>query len=105
MTMFGVDLLGWAVKLSVWNDITKSVGTASSAYAGIGGFPALILTYLFLLVVMGIGAKALGANIKTVRLGFTLCSSRRVRLPAHRQLGLHRGHAGQAGRPSASAGR
>ncbi len=33
----GPDLLGWAVTTSVWTDPAKALGTASKAYAGIGG--------------------------------------------------------------------
>lgn len=68
----GGDLLGWAAKSNVWIDIQKSISTASSDYAGLGGVPALLLTYVFLLVVMGFSASALGADVKKFAIGFTL---------------------------------
>ena len=71
-TLFGGDLLGWAAKSRVWTDISASIGTASSAYEGVNSVVALLLTYLFLLAVMSLGAKALGADIKRFVGGFTL---------------------------------
>ena len=70
--LFGGDLLGWAAKSQVWMDLSSSITTASKNYAGLGGIPALILTYVFLLVLMGIGARALGASVKKFAIGFTL---------------------------------
>ncbi|MCE5311726.1 MAG: YeiH family protein [Nitrospiraceae bacterium] len=39
---------------------------------GISGLTSLIVTYLFMLVLMGIGAKLLGANVGKFALGFTV---------------------------------
>lgn len=39
---------------------------------GLSGFASLVLTYLFLLVVMGIGASLLGANAGRFAIGFTI---------------------------------
>jgi len=39
---------------------------------GLSGFASLVLTYLFLLVVMGIGASLLGANVGRFAIGFTI---------------------------------
>ena len=47
-----VDLLGWAVTTSVWNDIGKALGTVSKSYASLGGIGALFATYVALLVVL-----------------------------------------------------
>lgn len=55
----GFDLLGWAVTTSVWTDAGKGLGTVSKGYADIGGIPALLLTYLALLVVLSVAAKGL----------------------------------------------
>jgi uncharacterized membrane protein YadS len=67
----GVDILGWVVTTSVWNDLGKSLAPASKAYAGMGGVASLIVTYLVLLVAMTIGAVALKADAKRFALGFT----------------------------------
>ena len=71
-TLAGGDLLGWAAKSQVWIDLSKSISTASKPFAALAGLPALLLTFLFLLVVLGLGARALGANVKKFAGGFTL---------------------------------
>ncbi len=68
----GVDLLGWGVKTNVWTDITKAISPVSGAYKGMPGLVSLLLTYVFMMVVMGIGAIALKANLGRFMLGFTL---------------------------------
>ena len=67
----GVDILGWVVTTSVWTDISKTLGTVSKSYAGLGGPGALIATYLALLVAMTAGAAALKADVARFALGFT----------------------------------
>ena len=69
--LVGMDLLGWAVTTSVWTDLSKALAPVSKAYAGLGGFGALIATYIALLVVMSVGASALKADVKRFALGFT----------------------------------
>ena len=68
----GVDILGWGVKTSVWTDITKAISPISGAYKGMPGLVSLLLTYVFMMVVMGVGAIALKANLGKFMLGFTL---------------------------------
>lgn len=68
----GLDLLGWGVKTNVWTDITKAISPVSGAYKGMPGLISLLLTYVFMMVVMGIGAIALKANFGRFMLGFTL---------------------------------
>ena len=67
----GVDILGWGVKTKVWVDIGKAIEPISKGWASVGGIGALVLTYLFLLVVMTIGASALKTNAARFALGFT----------------------------------
>lgn len=67
----GADLLGFGIKTQVWTDLSKALGPVSKAYAGVGGLGALILTYVFLLVVMTVGAATLKADIKKFIVGFT----------------------------------
>ena len=67
----GADVLGWAITTSVWTDLGKALAPVSKAYAGLGGIGSLIGTYLFLLVVMSVGAVALGARLGRFTLGFT----------------------------------
>jgi uncharacterized membrane protein YadS len=68
----GLDLLGWGVKTNVWTDITKAISPVSGAYKGMPGLISLLLTYIFMMVVMGVGAIALKANLGRFMLGFTL---------------------------------
>ena len=67
----GADLLGWGITTAVWTDLGKALAPVSKAYAGLGGIGALVATYLFLLVVMTIGAAALKADIGKFVTGFT----------------------------------
>lgn len=67
----GMDLLGWAVTTKVWTDVTATLAPASKGYAALGGVGSLIVTYIALLVVMTLGAAALGADLKKFALGFT----------------------------------
>jgi len=66
-----VDLLGWVVTTSVWNDIGKALGTVSKSYASLGGFGALFATYLALLVVLSAAAVALQSDLKKFAFAFT----------------------------------
>jgi uncharacterized membrane protein YadS len=61
--LVGIDLLGWAVRARVWTNISQSLSTVSSAYTPIGGFAALILTYIFLTGVLAVGASLLNARV------------------------------------------
>src|SRR5262245_51029847 len=67
----GSDLLGWVVTTGVWTDATKALAPASKAYASLGGFGALIATYVALTVVLTVAAAALGADITRFALAFT----------------------------------
>ncbi len=67
----GADLLGWGITTTVWTDLGKALAPVSKAYAGLGGIGSLVATYLFLLVVMTIGAAALKADIARFVTGFT----------------------------------
>ncbi|HED00524.1 MAG TPA: putative sulfate exporter family transporter [Proteobacteria bacterium] len=70
--LVGPDVLGWAAKTNVWVDLSKAVSPVSKTYAELSGIASLVLTYLFLLVVMSVGAKGLGADVKKFAWGFTL---------------------------------
>ncbi len=68
----GVDILGWGIKTNVWTDLTKALGTVSPNVKGVPGITALLLTYLFMLVLTEIGAVAMKVNVGRFMLGFTL---------------------------------
>lgn len=71
-TFGGADVLGWGIKTNVWTDLSKALAPISANYKALSGIAALICTYLFMLVLMTIGAKLLGANIGKFITGFTL---------------------------------
>src|SRR6186997_1876510 len=66
-----VDLLGWVVTTAVWVDFSKALGTVSKSYASLGGFGALVATYVALLAVQSAAAVALKIDIKKFALSFT----------------------------------
>ena len=66
------DLLGFGITTGVWTNLSKALSPISKAYAGLGGIGSLIVTYLFLTIVMAIGAAMLRANVKRFTIGFTL---------------------------------
>ena len=67
----GVDLLGWVVATSVWNDPAKALAPFAKSYSALGGAGALLATYVALTVVLSAGAWALGANARRFSLTFT----------------------------------
>src|SRR6476659_6794044 len=66
-----VDLLGWVVTTAVWVDFSKALGTVSKSYVSLGGFGALVATYVALLAVLSAAAVALKIDIKKFALSFT----------------------------------
>jgi uncharacterized membrane protein YadS len=68
----GGDLLGWAAAPKTWIELGKAVQPASSAYAPLGGVPALLLTFGFTLLLMLLAAAALGADLKRFAASFTV---------------------------------
>ena len=71
-TLAGADLLGWVVKPAIWLDLGKAINPASKGYAAMGGFVSLFVTYVAFLVVLSIGAKALGWKLGKFIYGFTV---------------------------------
>jgi uncharacterized membrane protein YadS len=67
---FGADVLGWAVATSVWVNPVKALGPVSKAFAGLPGLVSLALTFAFLLGVMSVGARLLGANVRRFAAAF-----------------------------------
>jgi uncharacterized membrane protein YadS len=66
-----VDLIGWVVNTSVWSNFGQALGPASKSYAALGGFGALIATYLALTLALSAGAAALKTDVKRFALAFT----------------------------------
>ena len=72
LVMAGADVLGWGIKTNEWINLSQATGVVSSAYAGLPGFVSLLLTYVFMLVIMSVGAKALGLDLGKFVIGFTI---------------------------------
>ena len=70
--LVGIDLLGWAAKLNVWTDLSKAVVPISKSFSGLSPLVSVFFTYLFLVVIMTIGAKFLGYNVGKFVSSFTL---------------------------------
>ncbi len=70
--LFGADILGWAVTTSVWTSPAKALAPASKHYARLPGLLSLVGTYIFMLLVLAAGAKALRADMKRFAAGFTV---------------------------------
>ena len=68
----GIDILGWAVKTDVWLGLPDAVKPISERYAHWHGLVSLFATYLFLLVIMTIGAKVLGVKAWKFIAGFSV---------------------------------
>jgi len=70
--LFGGDLLGWAVTTGIWTNPALALNPVAKGFAGLPGLASLLLTYLFLLAVMTIGAGLLKANIRKFIVAFTV---------------------------------
>ncbi len=70
-SLAGADLLGWAVRTSIWTRLSAALGPASKTYAGLPGPLSLLATYAFLLALMLPGARLLGVEARRFAAGFT----------------------------------
>ena len=55
----------------MWTDVGKALGTVSKSDAWLGGFGALVATYVALLVMLSVAAVALKSDLKKFALAFT----------------------------------
>ena len=69
--LVNVDLIGWVVSTSVWSNFSQALKATSKDFSSLGGYGALVATYLALLVVLSAGAALLGSNVKRFALAFT----------------------------------
>lgn len=70
-SLFGTDLLGWSITTAVWTSPSKALAPASKVYAKLPSLISLAATYLFLLTILLVAARALRANLKRFAVGFT----------------------------------
>jgi uncharacterized membrane protein YadS len=69
--LFGADLLGWSITTALWTDPSKALAPASKPYAALPWIASLLATYVFLLAILLIAAKALHASLARFAAGFT----------------------------------
>ena len=69
---FGVDLLGFGAKVGTWTDLSKAITPAGASFKWMSGWLAVVSTYLFMGVVLGIGNWLLGGNLRKFVIAFTL---------------------------------
>lgn len=66
----GVDLLGWVAVAKVWLDPAQTVGPHSKAYSALPGIVSLLLTFVFVLALVCVGARAMRMNLRRFIPGF-----------------------------------
>ena len=71
ISISGVDVIGWAVTTSVYNDLGQALNPFARTYSWLGGGGALIATYAALLVVLSAGIATLGGDVRKFALAFT----------------------------------
>ena len=67
----GVDLLGWGVKTQVWLNLSGALAPVSKTYGALNGGVSLLATYIFLLLLTALGARALRLPLGEFLSGFT----------------------------------
>jgi len=68
----GTDLLGWVVTTSIYTDVSQALAPFAKSYAWLGSLGALALTYIALLAVLSIGVAALGGDVRSFAIPFTV---------------------------------
>ncbi len=70
-TLGGVNLLGWGIDTRVWLDVAKAFGPVSPAFQSWPSLLSLLLSFLFLLAILTVGAWFIGLNLRQFAVGFT----------------------------------
>lgn len=71
-TFAGIDILGWGVKVGTWQYLSKALNPVSANFKGMPGYISVLLTYLLMLLIVGIGNRALGGSPKKFIYSFTI---------------------------------
>jgi uncharacterized membrane protein YadS len=72
LNVFGVDLLGWAVKTNMWLSPEKALSASTGTYKGVPGIVSLLLTYVGLTAVLAWAVKVLQGDVAKFIKGFTI---------------------------------
>jgi uncharacterized membrane protein YadS len=67
-----LDILGWGTKTNVWTKAGAAFSPISPKYSSVSGLTPLLITYGFGLLLMGIGALLLKADLKKAATGFSI---------------------------------
>jgi len=67
-----LDILGWGAKTNVWTKAGLAFAPISPGYSSMSGVTSLLITYGFVLFLMGIGALLLKADLKKFAVGFSI---------------------------------
>lgn len=70
--IFHVDLLGWGVKTTTWVSLSNAFSAVSKTYSELSPLLCIVLTYLFMLVIVGIGNWMLGGSPAKFIYSFTV---------------------------------
>ncbi|HXP61547.1 MAG TPA: putative sulfate exporter family transporter [Dongiaceae bacterium] len=68
----GHEPFGWGVRAKVWIDPGQGLAPLSAKFAMLPGLASLGLTYLFMALLLGVGARLLGARLGRFLAGFTV---------------------------------
>lgn len=72
LNLSGLDLLGWAAKNTEWIKPANAVAAVSGNWSGIYAPVTVVMTWLFMLGVMSVGARFLGANARDFAVSFSV---------------------------------
>ena len=68
----GADLLGFAAKVGTWTDLSRAITPVAASFQWMPAWLAVLSTYLFMGVVVGVGNWLLGGSLKRFVVAFTL---------------------------------
>jgi len=75
LSIFGVDLVGWAAIPAKWGGpvpLSKALHASSKAYKGLGPWGSLIVTYIIFTIATCIGAASMKWDVKKYFIGWTI---------------------------------
>ena len=67
-----LDILGWGINTKEWTDISQSTSAVSASFQYLPGVVSLLLTYAFMLIVVGAGLTMMRLEFKKFILPFTI---------------------------------
>jgi len=71
-SVIGVDAVGWLAKTKVWLHFSDSVAPISKNFADWSGLLCSVLTYVFILVLVTLGASVMKFDLRRFVAGFTV---------------------------------